>query len=230
MPMSLIQHKLINLKSPSTVTGLYAITTSRPQTTSQLISAVNCAIHGGALTIQYRNKSKDQKLRYAQAQAIRALCQQHNVIFIINDDALLARQVQADGVHLGRNDTTLAAARKILGKQAIIGVSCYNQLDLAIQAEQLGADYVAFGSFYPSATKPQAVIAELPLLKQARQTLSMPIVAIGGITLDNGGQLIKAGASALAIISGLFDLPVNNNKAEPEITTAARKYTRLFNL
>jgi len=198
--------------------GLYVITAN--QAAAQLLTQVEQAIDGGARIVQYRNKGHDQNQRREQALALRKLCHQHDVPLIINDDPQLALQVNADGVHLGRDDMAIEAARQLLGEQAFIGVSCYNQLDCAIEAEQAGADYVAFGSFFPSPTKPQAVMATLPLLHQARQRLSIPIVAIGGITTDNGAQLIAAGATALAVISGVF--------ANGDTTTAARTFTRLF--
>lgn len=208
------------MKQANNIQGLYVITDNRPQSTAPLLGQVEQAISGGARVIQYRDKGLDHEQRQQQAQALRELCHQHGATLIINDDPQLALQVGADGVHLGQDDVSITSARKLLGKQAIIGISCYNQLDNAIQAEQAGADYVAFGSFYPSPTKPEAKIATLPLLQQARQQLSIPIVAIGGITADNGARLISAGATALAIISGIF--------AQTDITTAARTYTRLF--
>lgn len=207
--------------------GLYVITPELSQTTNQLVTTVRQALAGGARIVQYRNKEQGQHLRHQQALALRELCHDHAVAFIINDDPHLAQQVHADGVHLGRDDMTISAARELLGEQAIIGISCYNQLDNAIQAEQAGANYIAFGSFYSSPTKPQAVLAELSLLPLARQVLSIPIVAIGGITVDNGAQLIAAGATTLAIISGVFSAP--DNSPDAHVTAAAQAYTRLFN-
>lgn len=219
-------HETRRLNQRAKLHGLYAITLEQTPTTAQLVTAVAQAIAGGATIIQYRNKGHDPHQRQEQALALRQLCQRHDVLLLINDDPELAQRVAADGVHLGRDDSSIAAARQRLGTGAIIGVSCYNQLDIAIQAEQAGADYVAFGSFFPSPTKPQAALAALPLLRQARQALSIPIVAIGGITIDNGARLIAAGASALAVISGVFTPPATETGAD--ITAAARAYTRLF--
>jgi len=216
------QCESIDLKQQARLHGLYVITTNQPLTSATLLTQVEQAIIGGARIVQYRDKGHNHRQRRQQAHALRELCHHHDAILIINDDPQLARQVDADGVHLGQDDASITAARQLLGKQALIGVSCYNRLDIAIQAEQAGANYVAFGSFYPSPTKPQAVMATLPLLKRARQQLSIPIVAIGGITTDNGAQLIAAGATMLAAISGIFAPP------RADITTAARAYTRLF--
>ena len=141
-------------------------------------------------------------------------------VFLVNDDVELAKQTQADGVHLGREDVSLVQARTQLGPQAIIGVSCYNELARAVQAQNEGADYVAFGRFFPSRTKPQAVQADLELLREAKTKLHIPIVAIGGITPENGASLIAAGADALAVIEGVF--------GQADVRAAAARYARLF--
>ena len=218
--MTLTQYESGDLNPGHRLRGLYAITADPQPASAPLLTQVEQAIIGGARIIQYRNKAADDRRRQQQAMALGELCRRHGVMLIINDDPALALDVGADGVHLGREDGTIAAARQRLGEQAIIGSSCYNRLDCAIQAEQAGADYVAFGSFYPSSTKPGAVMATQSLLKQARQRLSIPIVAIGGITAGNGANLIAAGATALAVVSGVF--------AQTDITAAARAYARLF--
>jgi thiamine-phosphate pyrophosphorylase len=148
------------------------------------------------------------------------VCRQHGVLFIINDDVTLAKETRADGVHLGREDVPLAEARKLLGTRAIIGVSCYNELARAQAAQKQGADYVAFGRFFPSRTKPQAVQANLDLLREAKRKLHIPVVAIGGITPENGASLIAAGADALAVIEGVF--------GQADVRAAAERYARLF--
>lgn len=178
------------------------------------------AIAGGAQIVQYRDKKHAAAERARQASELAELCRQHNVLFIVNDDVALAKQSRADGVHLGREDAALAPARAQLGPQAVIGVSCYNELARAQAAEKQGADYVAFGRFFPSRTKPQAVPASLDLLREAKQQLHIPIVAIGGITPENGAALIAAGADALAVIEGVF--------GQPDIRAAARRYAQLF--
>ena len=201
--------------------GLYAITDAvlLPDD-PRLIVAVEQAILGGARLIQYRDKSADPARRLTQAQALNAVCQRYQIPLIINDDVDLAIQVGAAGVHLGRDDPDLATARAGLGETALIGVSCYDRLDLALAAERAGADHVAFGAFFPSPTKPTEIRASVELLREARAVLHVPIVAIGGITPDNAPVLLEAGADALAVVSGVF--------GQPEIQAAARRYAALF--
>ena len=184
--------------------GLYAITDE------QLIGlyfapAVKQALKGGARIIQYRNKSTNQSRRRQQAETLRQLCDQYNALLIINDDIELAKVVNADGVHIGRDDTALAQAREKLGMDKIIGVSCYNDIELARKAEEHGADYVAFGAFFSSSIKPEAAEASQALLQQAHDELSIPLCCIGGITADNGAPLLEAGGHMLAVISDVFD-------------------------
>ncbi|WGZ95045.1 MAG: thiamine phosphate synthase [Candidatus Thiothrix putei] len=185
--------------------GLYVITDG--STGDALLSKVEQALRGGAAIVQYRDKTTDQVWREQEATALRSLCRDHHALFIINDDVALAKSVQADGVHVGRDDSALSAAREVLGNTAIIGVSCYNQLQLALNAAEQGADYIAFGSFFPSPTKPNAPRATLELLHQARQQLTLPICAIGGITLDNAPDLLANGADMLAVITDVFSSP-----------------------
>ena len=207
---------------PLPIQGLYAITDSQLIAESDFIQIVEAALQGGVKVLQYRDKTHDQTKRIVQASALKTLCHQYAVPFIINDDIALARQIQADGVHLGKQDVTLQEARNQLGTEAIIGISCYNQLALAQQAVNNGADYVAFGRFFPSQTKPHAVPAPIDLLSQAHQQLSCPIVAIGGITPDNGRQLLQAGADSLAVIHGLFSV------ATPQaVYEAASRYAHI---
>ncbi len=157
--------------------------------------------------IQYRNKAAATGLRLRQATALRALCAARGATFIINDDVALARDVAADGVHLGRDDASLARARETLGDAALIGASCYDSLERAEAAVSAGADYIAFGSFFPSATKPDAALANLMLLTAAKARWPIPVVAIGGINAGNARSLIEAGADALAVISDVFIAP-----------------------
>lgn len=200
------------------ISGLYAITPEEPDTV-QLLDKVRCALQGGVNLLQYRNKLSVPAVRGEQASALRQLTREFGVPLIINDDAVLAQQVDADGVHLGGEDGSIAAARQVLGFDKIIGVSCYNRLSLAQQAEDLGADYVAFGAFFASSVKPDASVAELLLLQKARGVIALPVVAIGGITLENGASVLEAGADALAVISALF--------SAPDITLAARQFANL---
>lgn len=194
-----------------TLNGLYVITDG--STGDTLLSKVEQALRGGAAIVQYRDKTTDQARREQEAAALRSLCQQHHALFIINDDVALAKAVQADGVHVGRDDSALSTAREALGKAAIIGVSCYNQLELALNAAEQGADYIAFGSFFPSPTKPNAPRATLALLHQARQQLALPICAIGGITLENAPDLLANGADMLAVITDVFNNPAIEHQA-----------------
>ena len=185
------------------ISGLYAITPDEPNT-AELLDKVRLVLSGGASVLQYRNKAADAVLRRQQARALRGLTHEFSVPLIINDDVILAQQVDADGVHLGGEDGSVIAARAQLGRSKLIGVSCYNRLALAHEAVQQGADYVAFGSFFASPVKPDAVAASLDLLRQAHREIAIPLVAIGGITVDNGAQLLEAGADALAVISAVF--------------------------
>jgi thiamine-phosphate pyrophosphorylase len=170
--------------------------------------------------VQYRNKIADEKLRRVQASALHELCQRHGAMLIINDHVELAREIAADGVHVGADDAAIPNARARLGHGRIIGASCYDNLQSAQAAAAQGADYVAFGSFFASSVKPSAVRAPLSLLREARLQVALPVVAIGGITLVNAHQLIAAGADAIAVISALF--------AASDVEIAAREFGRLF--
>ena len=201
------------------ISGLYAITPDEADT-AELLRKVRLALLGGVRVLQYRSKNAAAALRLKQAQALRELAREFAVPLIINDDVVLARQVDADGVHLGSADGNVADARLVLGGGRLIGMSCYNRLSLAHEAVRQGADYVAFGSFFASAVKPEAVAATPDLLRQARRELNVPIVAIGGITAQSGAQLLEAGADALAVISALWNAP--------DIEQAAREFSGLF--
>jgi thiamine-phosphate pyrophosphorylase len=207
------------MKHPS-CRGLYAITDALLIPDDRLTEAVEQAILGGARLIQYRDKSHDDARRLTQARTLNELCQHHEVPLIINDDVELAAQVGAAGVHVGKDDSAFAIARARLGGNALIGVSCYDRLDLALEAVRAGADYVAFGAFFPSPTKPTEIRASVALLRKARAALNVPIVAIGGITPDNAPLLLDVGADALAVVSGVF--------GQPDIQAAARRYANLF--
>lgn len=185
------------------IRGLYAITPDTDNS-EQLIEQVSAALDGGARILQYRNKGSDAVRRLWQANILKSLAQSRGAIFIVNDDVALAEAIRADGVHLGRDDDAIAAARARLGEAAIIGASCYNSLELARSAVAAGASYVAFGAVFASGTKPGAVHAPLSLFADAA-SLGVPRVAIGGITTDNAGQVVAAGADAIAVIGGLFD-------------------------
>lgn len=184
--------------------GLYLITPDEPDT-GHLLARVDAVLEHAAL-LQYRNKSASVELRRAQAEALLALCSGRGVRLIVNDDPALARAIGADGVHLGEDDGDARAARAILGPDALIGVSCYDDPDRARAAVATGASYIAFGAFFPSGTKPNARRASLDLLRDSAG-LGLPRVAIGGITPDNARSVVAAGADLIAVISGVFDAP-----------------------
>ena len=184
--------------------GLYAITDQHLIAEQDFSKNVELALQGGTRIIQYRDKSDDTGKRINQAKALCLLCKEYNAISIINDDIELAKRVDADGVHLGKNDNAIAIARNVLGKQAIIGISCYNDLNLAIKAEKNNASYVAFGAMFASPTKPEADNASLETISLAKQQLSIPVCSIGGITTENIQQLITCGTDMAAVISSLF--------------------------
>ena len=178
------------------------------------------AIEGGARLIQYRDKTSSKAIQRQTARVLTRLCHSRDVLFFVNDDPEIAKFSQADGVHLGQGDATLAEARHILGPEKYIGVSCHDSLDLALRAQAQGADYIAFGRFFPSQTKPQAVAAAPELLAKARPLIRLPIVAIGGISAENGLSLLEQGADMLAVIQAVF--------AQQDIQAAAAKIARLF--
>ena len=201
------------------LSGLYAVTPDLDDTT-ELLRRVGQALQGGLRLLQYRNKPAAAALRREQAGALLALCRAQGVPFVINDDLQLALEIGADGAHLGREDGDLAAARAALGPGKLLGISCYDDIGRAREARRVGADYVAFGSFFASPTKPAAVRAPLTLLGAAKAGLGLPVCAIGGITLQNAPQLIAAGADLLAVITDLFEAP--------DIRARAAAYTSLF--
>jgi thiamine-phosphate pyrophosphorylase len=196
--------------------GLYAITDG-PR--ADLMPAVESALRGGVAMLQYRDKSSDAMRRHSEACALRELCRRHGAAFIVNDDVELAGACAADGVHLGEQDESIARARAWLGEGAIVGVSCYASLERARAAAAAGADYLAFGAFFASPTKPAAARAQVDLLRAAK-ALGLPVVAIGGITPDNAPPLIAAGADFVAAISGVF--------AAADPGAAAREYAKCF--
>ncbi len=202
--------------------GLYAITDSQLLTDGKLLPYVEAALEGGARLLQYRDKSDDDARRLREAEALRGLCERYGASLIINDDAELAARLGV-GVHLGQTDGSLSAARALLGRQAIVGATCHAQLELAEQAAREGASYIAFGRFFQSNTKPGAPAATLDLLEQAHARFSQPIVAIGGVTLENAPELIARGASLIAVIHALFSAP-----SATEVAKRARTFSELF--
>ncbi len=201
------------------INGLYAITPDLADT-AQLLVKVEAALQGGISVLQYRNKAATHKLQTQQAKEIFSLCQHYNVPLIINDSVKLCLTLDADGVHLGADDGNLAEVRARIGADKILGASCYNRFDLALNAQQAGASYVAFGACFASSTKPNAPVANLSLFTQARDQLNIPSVAIGGITLQNVSQVIQAGANAIAVINALF--------AAEDVKSMSEKFAQLF--
>ena len=199
-------HMNTNDPLKKTLSGLYGITCpSLMNDDKTLLNSVEQAILGGMSLLQYRNKRPDSsKQALRQSRLLRTLCSHHNIPFIINDSVRLAYDVGADGVHIGQNDTALNEAREMLGAEAIIGVTCHGSLEYAHQAEEQGASYVAFGCFFNSLSKPEAALTSFSVLQQARKDCTVPIVAIGGIKLDNVREVIAAGADMFAVIHGLF--------------------------
>lgn len=205
--------------SKNKLRGIYAITD--PLLSAQeLMPKVEAAIAGGISILQYRNKTAPDTQKFSEAQQLAALCKTHDVTFIVNDNIELALAVDAAGVHIGQLDSAIAIARNKLGHDKIIGVSCNNRLEYALTAQQQGADYIAFGRFYPSQTKPNAPQAALNLLAEARQQITLPITAIGGITAENASPLVQAGADMLAVIQGIF--------AQPDVYQATRQLAEIF--
>lgn len=198
--------------------GLYAITPDIADT-AELLGRVSVVLAAGITWLQYRNKAASPALRREQSQALLALCRAHRVPLIINDDWRLAAELGADGVHLGEDDGEIVRARAVLGRDTIIGASCYNRLDLAEAAAHAGASYLAFGAFFPSATKPHARRASIDLLSGSGH-LGLPRVAIGGITPQNAPALVTAGADLVAAIDGVF--------AVPDPAAAVRAYGTCF--
>ncbi len=198
--------------------GLYAITQTTGKSISEVLQDVEAALRGGAVVIQYRDKAPLDAVYLGSC--LVALCHTYNTPLLVNDNVDLALEIGADGVHLGRDDGDIEPARQRLGPQAIIGVSCYNDAKRAQVMQAKGADYIAFGRFFPSNSKPLAAAAQIETLFSAKQCLTVPIVAIGGILPENAGQLLVAGADLLAVIGGVFD-------QEPE--KSARAYQALFN-
>lgn len=184
--------------------GLYAITDPKLMPGDRFTESAEAALASGVRILQYRDKSNEPGRRLIQAQRLRQLCDQYNVLLIINDDIQLALDVNADGVHIGKDDSALLQARQRLGDNKIIGVSCYNQLSLAHSAIQGGANYIAFGSFFGSRIKPDAPVASIELVESIRQQYATPVCCIGGITRENCAPLISAGADMLAVISDIF--------------------------
>ncbi|NOS97340.1 MAG: thiamine phosphate synthase [Methylotenera sp.] len=201
------------------ISGLYAITPDEPNT-ALLLTKVEAALQGGIAVLQYRNKLANHKLQTQQSREILLLCRRYNIPLIINDSVKLCLTLDADGVHLGADDGNLAEVRARIGADKILGASCYNRFDLALHAQQSGANYVAFGACFASSTKPNAPVANLELFKLAQAQLNIPAVAIGGIALTNADLVIQAGANAIAVINAIF--------SQDDVKSTTQQFTQLF--
>ena len=209
-----------SLHTSKIIHGLYVITDTKLMNEENIITKVTKALKGGAKIVQYRDKVNSEQTKLRLATQLQKLCKSYQAWFIVNDDIHLAQKVNADGVHIGKDDSDINKARQLLGDNAIIGVSCYNDLQRAKAMQNLGADYVAFGRFFNSKTKPNAPQAELTTLQNAKQSLHIPIVVIGGITAKNAQTLIDSGADSVAVIQGVF--------AAKDIQAESKKIQLLF--
>ena len=199
--------------------GIYLISDYKNLAIDDLLDKTEKILDAGISLFQFRDKNSKYEIKKSTALKLQTLCKKYNTLFIINDDVVLAKEISADGVHLGRDDMDIDMARKILGDK-IIGFSCYNNLEDAITAEIMGADYIALGSFFNSPTKPEARMIAIDLLPIAKSKLNIPVVAIGGITPENGKQLVDNKVDFLAIISGIY--------ASTDIINSVKAYKNLF--
>ena len=199
--------------------GIYLISDSKNLAIDDLLDKTEKILDVGISLFQFRDKNSKYEIKKLTALKLQTLCKKYNTLFIVNDDVVLAKEISADGVHLGGDDMDINMARKILGDK-IIGVSCYNNLEDAITAEIMGADYITLGSFFNSPTKPEARKIAIDLLPIAKSKLNIPVVAIGGITPENGKQLVDNKADFLAIISGIY--------ASTDIINSVKAYKNLF--
>jgi thiamine-phosphate pyrophosphorylase len=204
---------------PSAIAGLYAITPDLADS-SLLLAKVEAALAGGARLVQYRNKVADPALRLEQARGLARLCRGYRVPLIINDHVDLALEVDAEGLHIGGEDGSVADARRRIGPDRILGVSCYRRIENALEAARQGATYVAFGGFFPSSVKGGSGGAPLSILGEAKSRPGLPVVAIGGITVENAPALIAAGADSVSVITALF--------SASDVTAAAQQFGALF--
>jgi len=199
---------------------LYVITDTKLIPRERFVETVEAAVRGGATMVQLREKETPSEEVICLAREVLAVTRRYGALLIVNDHPTIARQIGADGAHVGREDPPVAEARAMLGPEAIIGASCYGDVARAVAAEQAGADYVAFGTPFPSPTKPKRTDISLGIFREVKQRVKVPVFAIGGITIDNAPQVIDAGADGIAVVSGVF--------AAPDVEAAARALARLF--
>jgi len=199
--------------------GLYLVTPDWDDT-QKLLEVSDAALRGGAVLLQYRHKTADAQLRKTQAAQLQALCRRYATPFIINDFVDLCIEIDADGIHVGGTDASVAHVRAAVGPTKIVGASCYGSMDLARDAHRAGASYVAFGGFYPSRVKKYEVSTRPEIIAQAKAEIPLPNVVIGGMTPENAAPLVAQGADMVAAISSVY------MAADPE--AAARRFTDLF--
>ena len=199
--------------------GIYVISDCKNYKADDLLEITENILSAGISLFQFRDKNSKYGVKKILAKKLQVLCKKYKTPFIINDDVKLAKEISADGVHLGKENIDINEARNILGGK-IIGASSYNDLEYAIYAEKLGANYVAFGSFFDSPTKPDAKKAEIELLVKSKSRLKIPVVAIGGITPENGKQLVKSNVDFLAVISGIYQ--------STNVKNSVKTYKKLF--
>jgi len=201
--------------------GLYAITDTHLIPRDRFVETVEAAVRGGATLVQLREKDTPREEIVRLGRAVLEVTRRYGALLIVNDHPSIAREIGADGVHVGREDPPVAETRALLGPGVIIGASCYGQIERAVAAEQEGADYVAFGTPFPSPTKPgKGTDISLGIFQAAKRRVHVPVFAIGGITLANAQQIIDAGADGIAVVSGVF--------AAPDVEAAAHALSRLF--
>jgi thiamine-phosphate pyrophosphorylase len=200
--------------------GLYAITDTKLIPRDRFVETVEAAVRGGATMVQLREKDTAREEFIRLARALLPITRRYGALLIINDHPSIAKEIGADGVHVGREDPPVAEARALLGPEAIIGASCYGEVTRAMAAEHEGADYVAFGTPFPSPTKTKRTDISLGIFQEVKRQVNVPVFAIGGITVDNARQVIDAGADGIAVVSGVF--------AASDIEAAARALTQLF--
>ncbi|MCZ6874358.1 MAG: thiamine phosphate synthase [bacterium] len=208
------------MPSESKLSGLYVITDANLMPRDRFVNMVEAAVQSGATMVQLREKNTPRDAVVSLGREVLAVTRRYNALLIVNDDPTVARDIGADGVHVGWQDPAVAETRAIVGDDVISGVSCYGELSKAVAAEQAGADYVAFGSPFPSPTKSSKGRTPIGIFQQAKQCVTLPIFAIGGINIGNAQQLIDAGADGVAVVSGVF--------GAPDVATAARDLVQLF--
>lgn len=201
--------------------GLYAITDTHLIPRDRFVATVEAAVRGGATMVQLREKETPREEIVRLGRAVLEVTRHYGALLIVNDHPTIAKEIGADGVHVGREDPPVAETRALLGPGVIIGASCYGDVERAVVAERDGADYVAFGTPFPSPTKPgKGTDNTLEIFQAAKRRVHVPVFAIGGITLANAQQIIDAGADGVAIVSGVF--------GGPDVEAAARALTQLF--